>query len=49
MVKSPPAMQETQLQFLDWEDSLEKGGDHFLTYVSGCGMAGFVQIKYNYI
>ena len=24
-VKSPPAMQETRLQFLDWEDSLQKG------------------------
>ena len=25
LVKNPPAMQETQLQFLDWEDTLEKG------------------------
>jgi len=25
MVKSPPAMQETQVQCLGWEDSLEKG------------------------
>ena len=24
MVKSPPAMQETQVQSLDWEDHLEK-------------------------
>ena len=23
-VKNPPAMQETQVQFLDWEDLLEK-------------------------
>ena len=25
MVKNPPAMQETQVQSLGWEDSLEKG------------------------
>ena len=25
MVKNPPAMQETQVQSLAWEDSLEKG------------------------
>ena len=25
MVKNPPAMQETQVQFLDHEDPLEKG------------------------
>ena len=25
LVKNPPAMQETQVQFLDWEDALEKG------------------------
>ena len=25
MVKNLPAMQETQVQFLGWEDSLEKG------------------------
>ena len=25
MVKNPPAMQETQVQLLGWEDSLEKG------------------------
>ena len=25
MVKNLPAMQETQVQSLDWEDSLEKG------------------------
>ena len=25
MVKNPPAMQETQVQFLDQEDPLEKG------------------------
>jgi len=25
MVKNPPAMQETWVQSLDWEDSLEKG------------------------
>ena len=25
VVKNPPAMQETQVQSLDWEDPLEKG------------------------
>ena len=25
LVKNPPAMQETQVQFLSWEDPLEKG------------------------
>ena len=25
LVKSPPAMQETQVQFLGWEDPLERG------------------------
>ena len=25
MVKNPPAMQETQIQSLGWEDPLEKG------------------------
>ena len=25
MVKNPPAMQETRVRFLGWEDSLEKG------------------------
>ena len=25
MVKNPPAMQETQVQSLGWEDALEKG------------------------
>ena len=25
MVKNPPAIQETQVQFLGWEDHLEKG------------------------
>ena len=25
MVKNPPTMQETWVQFLDWEDSLKKG------------------------
>ena len=25
LVKNPPAMQETPVQFLDWEDPLEKG------------------------
>ena len=25
LVKNPPAMQETLLRFLDWEDPLEKG------------------------
>ena len=25
LVKNPPAMQETLVQFLGWEDSLEKG------------------------
>ena len=25
LVKNPPAMQENPVQFLDWEDPLEKG------------------------
>ena len=25
MVKNPPALQETQIQSLDWEDLMEKG------------------------
>ena len=25
MVKNPPAMQDTQVQFLGWEDPLERG------------------------
>ena len=25
LVKNPPAMQETPVQFLDWEDPLAKG------------------------
>ena len=25
MVKNPPAMQETPVQFLDWEDPVEEG------------------------
>ena len=25
LVKNPPAMQETWVRFLDWEDPLEKG------------------------
>ena len=25
LVKNPPAMQETPVRFLGWEDSLEKG------------------------
>ena len=25
LVKNPPAMQETPIRFLDWEDLLEKG------------------------
>ena len=25
MVKNPPEMQETQVQYLGWEDALEKG------------------------
>ena len=25
LVKNPPAMQETPVKFLDWEDPLEKG------------------------
>ena len=25
LIKNPPAMQETLVQFLDWEDPLEKG------------------------
>ena len=30
MVKNPPAIQETQVQSLDWEDPLEKGmATHF--------------------
>ena len=32
MVKSPPAMQETQVRSLDWEDSLEKGNGYPLYY-----------------
>ena len=31
MVKNPPKMQETHIQFLDWEDSLEK---HVTTHFS---------------
>ena len=31
IAKSLPAMQETQVQFLDWEDPLEKG---MVTYSS---------------
>ena len=30
MVKNPPAMQETPVQFLDWEDPVEEGmATHF--------------------
>ena len=25
LVKNPPAMQETPVRFLDWEDTMEKG------------------------
>ena len=28
LVKNPPAMQETWVQFLGWEDPLEKGKAH---------------------
>ena len=31
MEKNPPAMRESWVQFLDWEDSLEKG---MATYAS---------------
>ena len=34
-VKSLPAMQETQVRFLDWEDSLEKGIATFLVFLPG--------------
>ena len=32
LVKNPPAMQETPVQFLGWEDSLEKGIFYPLQY-----------------
>ena len=32
MVKNLPAMQETQVRFLDWEDPLEKENDNTLQY-----------------
>ena len=35
MVKNPPAMQETQVQSLDWEDPLEKGMATTLVFLSG--------------
>ena len=32
LVKNPPAMQETQVPFLGWEDPLEKGVFYLLQY-----------------
>ena len=32
MVKNLPAMQETQVQSLSWEDSMKKGNSHPLQY-----------------
>ena len=32
MVKNPPAMHETQVQSLGWEDNLEKGNGNPLQY-----------------
>ena len=32
LVKNLPAMQETQVQFLGWEDPLEEGMEHPLQY-----------------
>ena len=32
VVKNPPAMQETPVLFLDWEDVLEKGNGNPLQY-----------------
>ena len=34
LVKNPPAMQETQVQSLDWEDPLEKGMATTLVFLS---------------
>ena len=40
-VKDPPAMQETPLRFLGWEDPLEKGqAAHSLYLGFLCGSAG---------
>ena len=35
MVKSPPAMQETWVQFLGWEDPLEEGMTITLIFLPG--------------
>ena len=32
LVKNPPAMQETLIQFLGWEDPLEKGKTSILAW-----------------
>ena len=41
MVKNPPAMQETPVWFLGWEDPLEKGyAIHFSFLGLPCGSAG---------
>ena len=37
LVKNLPAMQETPVQFLDWEDPLEKGK---ATHSSSLGLSG---------
>ena len=41
LVKNPPAMQETWVQFLGWEDPLEKGQDTHSVFLGfPCGTAG---------
>ena len=41
LVKNPPAMQETAVQFLGWEDPLEKGqATHSSITGLPCGSAG---------
>ena len=41
LVKNPPAMQETSVQFLGWEDPLEKGqATHPVFLGFPCGSAG---------
>ena len=41
LVKNLPAMQETPVQFLGWEDPLEKGwATHPIFLGSPCGLAG---------
>ena len=35
VVKNPPAVQETQVQSLGWEDPLEKGGQPTPVFVPG--------------